>query len=72
MGWGLVGSNDHVDAASAFVEEHTTRSEGEESVVFPHAYVQASCPACATLANDDVAGDDRLATEFFDSESFAA
>ena len=61
-----------VDACAIFVEEHASCAESEEGVVLAHPYVRASGPACAALADDDVAGDNSLATEFFHAEALAA
>lgn len=68
----LIGGGNDVDAGAVFVEEHLTSAQGEQGVIFAHAYVRASGPASAALTNDDVARDDSLATEFFHAKAFAA
>lgn len=71
--FGLVGSSSNdVHTCAVFVKEHLAIAESEERVVFAHADVYARSPACAALADDDVASDDSLATVFFHAETFAA
>ncbi len=65
-------SSNHVYAGAVFVKENTTCAESEEGVVFAHANIDARCPACAALANDDVTSDNSFAAEFFHAKTFAA
>ena len=64
----------HVDklaAAFTFGESYSAINEGVKSVIFAHANVQTGMVNCATLTFDDVACFCKLATEYFDAESFA-
>ena len=55
----LVGFNrSDVDAAAIAVEEDVAFHEGEDGVVFADADVAAGMPFGATLAENDVAGND--------------
>lgn len=61
-----------VDPAAVAVEEDIAFHEGEDGVVFADADVFAGVPLGATLAEDDVAGDDDFAAKLFHAEAFAA
>ena len=66
--WG----RDDVDAAAFAVEEHFAIDESEEGVVLAATDAEARMHLRSTLADDDVASDDRLAAELFHAEALAA
>ena len=66
-----IGSH-HVHAGAILVKQHAAVAECEQRVVAAHADIDACRPAGSALTNDDVAGDDCLAAEFFHAETFAA
>src|SRR4029079_18680000 len=62
--------NRHVSAAFGFGRKLTASiRKREQRVVLTHADIGAGVPLGATLARDDVAGDDDLAAELFQSEA---
>ena len=64
----LGGSRDHVDAAVlAGVEMDDAVGDGEQRVIAALTDVAAGVELVADLADDDVAGDDRLAAELLDA-----
>ena len=65
-----LGSNVH--ATTLAVEEYAAINQGEDGVVAAHAYALTGVELGATLANDDVAGDNSLATELLHAEALAA
>lgn len=68
--WGLAlgGGGDDVDAAIlAGVELDGAVGDSEERVIAPLADIAAGMKTIADLADDDVAGDDRLAAELLDA-----
>ncbi len=52
-------------------ENHGSGYEGEEGVVFADAYVFSGMVTSSALADDDVPGDGFLASENFNTQSFA-
>ena len=62
----------NVDAASVAVEEHAAVHKGEDGVVAAHAHALAGVPFGAALADDDVASDNDLSTEFLHAKTLAA
>src|SRR5439155_16105299 len=60
-----------VDAAALAVEAHLAVHEREDRVIAAEADVAAGQELRPALADDDVAGDDRLAAECFDAEALA-
>ena len=67
---GLLGGDVH--ATTFAVEEYATINKGEDGVVAAHTHVLAGVELGATLTNDDVAGDNSLATELLHAEALAA
>ena len=67
---GLLGGDVHTTAFA--VEEDAAIHQGEDGVVAAHADVLAGVELGATLAHDDVAGDNSLATELLHAEALAA
>ena len=65
-----LGSN--VDAAAFAIEEHAAINQGENRVIATHAHALAGVELGATLANDDVAGDDGLTAKLLHAEALAA
>ena len=66
----LLGGDVH--ATTFAVEEYATINKGEDGVVAAHADVLTGVELGATLANNDVAGDNSLATELLHAEALAA
>lgn len=69
-----VGGNfrrSHIDAATIAVEKNPALNEGENRVVSAKSDIAPWLPFRATLADDDVAGNDDLTTELFHTEAFA-
>ena len=62
----------HVDAASLFVEEDVAIGESEEGVILAHADVGSGVPFGATLADENVAGNDGFTAELLHAEAFAS
>jgi hypothetical protein len=60
---------DDVNAAAFAVEHDRTVNQCEQGVVFALTNAFAWMPFIADLADEDVTGDNALATEFFDSTS---
>ncbi len=58
-------------APSAAIELHHAALEGEEGEVAPASDIAAGEKFLPALADEDVAGDDRLAAEFFHAEALA-
>lgn len=54
-----------------FLEINYTVNESEKGVILTHADILSRVVLCTTLTYDDIACNDMLATENFDSESFA-
>lgn len=69
MRLGFFGSN--VDATSLLIEEYASIDKRENRVVTPHAYALTGMPFGTALADNDVAGDDGLTTEFLHAETLA-
>src|SRR5262249_27123139 len=61
----------HVDAASAAIKAHRAVHEREDRVVATEADIPARLELRPALADEDVAGDDALAAEFFHAEPLA-
>lgn len=61
----------HIDAATISIEKNPALNEGENRVVSAQSDIAAWLPLRATLANDDVAGNDDLTTELFHTEALA-
>ena len=59
------------DQTMLFVEVHFTVVQSKEGVIATHADIFAWVITSAALAQDNVTGDDRLATEFFNAETLA-
>ena len=65
-----LGSDDVDDAApAAGAELHRAVLEREQGVILAAAHVEAGVEVRATLANDDLAGVDQLATEALHAEA---
>lgn len=62
----------HVDAATVLIEVNVAFNSGMDGVVLADVNVVAGVPLGATLADDDVTGNDNLATKFLNAETFAA
>ena len=60
-----------IDTASFLIEVNVTVSEGEESVVFSHTDIRAGMPLGATLADEDVSGDDFFAAKLLHAKALA-
>jgi len=61
----------NVHAAAFAVETDLAVDEGEDGVISPETDILAGQELRAALADDDVAGDDGLAAEFFHAETLA-
>ena len=66
------GWHGNIHAAAFAVEEHLAINQCKKRVVAAHADANARMHLGAALADDDVAGDDRLTAKFFHAEAFAA
>ena len=67
-----LGFGSNVDAAAFAIEEHATINQGENRVIATHAHALTGVELGATLANDDVTGDDGLTTKLLHAEALAA
>src|SRR5580704_10042616 len=67
-----LNNRDEGAAAQSLVEFDRAIDQREQRVIAPHADLAAGMKLGAALADDDVAGDDDLAAEFFDAEPAAA
>ena len=56
----------------ALVEFDLALGSGKDGVILAHVYIVTRVPLGATLADDDVAGDNFLAAKFFDAKTLAA
>ncbi|VWX60027.1 conserved hypothetical protein [Sphingorhabdus sp. 109] len=64
------GVDRHIFAAElALVEFHLAINEREQGVVLAHADIATRMGLRATLADDDVTGDNGFATEFLDAQA---
>lgn len=61
----------YVDAAAVLIEVDVAFNLGVDGVISTHVDVYTWVPLGATLADDDVAGNDNFATEFLNAETFA-
>jgi hypothetical protein len=61
----------HIDAAAFFIEVNASVRQGEKGVILAHSDVGTGMPFGATLADEDVTGDDCFSAEFFHAEAFA-
>ena len=61
-----------VDAAATLVEVDIALCTCMDGVILAHEHVVTRVPLGAALADDDIAGDDFLAAEFFHTEALAA
>jgi hypothetical protein len=59
----------NIDPTTIFVETHAPINKGEKGVIAADADVLARNPLGATLADDDVTGDDGFTTVFFHAET---
>lgn len=62
----------HVHTAATFVKVDIALNTRVDGVVLAHEYIVTGVPLGATLANDDVSGDDFFAAELFDAKALAA
>ena len=62
----------HVHAAAVLVEEHPAIDQSEERVIPATTDSESRMDLGAALADDDVSGDDGLATELLHAEALAA
>ena len=62
---------DEFTSAFAFGKDDSSVNQGIDCVVFAHADILSGMVDCAALAFDDVTCFCKLATEYFDAESFA-
>ena len=65
------GLGNDVDPPTTLVELHAAIDQCPNRVITAQTDILAGVELRATLADDDVAGDDRLAAEFFDAEPLA-
>jgi len=60
-----------VNPAAGFVEFDLAVAQCKKGEVASESDIAARMKFCSSLADDDIAGDDRFAAEFFDTEAFA-
>lgn len=63
------GNGNNRAATAGFFKRHIAFRDGKNRVVFAHADIIARVPFGTALADNDIARNDMLATEFFDTKA---